>query len=142
MDPEERLRHRLMAVLEESDSDVDMCDQESAEEDHVSERSQESDTEQEASDSDDDSIPLSMLRNQARSDNIEANPYVQQESRTTNRESQLPHYLGKDGTVWYKTPFRQNTRIRAENIVTQRPGAASVAQSAMTEIDCWSLFLY
>lgn len=74
MDPEERERRRITAFLEESsDSDenepyaVYGSDSEN-EEDHVSIRSQESDTEQEISDSEDD-IPLQQLR-QSHSSNV------------------------------------------------------------------------
>lgn len=64
MDREEAQRRRILAVLEESDSDFELSDQDVCdEEDHLSERSNPSDTEQDSaeSDDDDDDIPLSSL---------------------------------------------------------------------------------
>ncbi|KAF9800500.1 hypothetical protein SFRURICE_020736 [Spodoptera frugiperda] len=61
MDREEAERQRILAILQESDSDTefshqDVCD----EEDHLSERSISIDTEQDISESDNDDIPLSI----------------------------------------------------------------------------------
>ncbi|KAL3272807.1 hypothetical protein HHI36_014267 [Cryptolaemus montrouzieri] len=67
MDREELERRRIMAVLEESDSDVMPSDQESGEDDdHVSERSEATNTEQEISD--DDEVPLATIRRRVQSE--------------------------------------------------------------------------
>lgn len=96
----------------------------------MSERSESSDTEQEISDidDDDDDVPLSERNRSSGSAN------------SSNRACSLSHYLGKDGTILNKTPFRHNVRTRAENIIHQLPGVVPEAKSAMTELECWNLF--
>lgn len=61
MDREEAERQRILAILQESDSDTELSDQDVCdEEDHLSERSISIDTEQDISESDNDDIPLSI----------------------------------------------------------------------------------
>lgn len=134
----ERENQRILAILEESDSDKDLLDdgEEVEEEDHVSVRSKPSDTEQECSDDSsicsDDDIPLSEIGVQTSSNRAP----LTQEDHPVSRS----RYLGKDGTAWLKTPFRQNVRTRAENIITQLPGVTQEAKSATSELECWGLF--
>ncbi|KAL3272243.1 hypothetical protein HHI36_022726 [Cryptolaemus montrouzieri] len=79
MDREELERRRIMAVLEESDSDVMSSDQESGEDDdHVSERSEATNTEQEISD--DDEVPLATIRRRVQS---EANLHQEEYASTS-----------------------------------------------------------
>ncbi|KAL3290587.1 hypothetical protein HHI36_024426, partial [Cryptolaemus montrouzieri] len=79
MDREELERRRIMAVLEESDSDVMPSDQESGEDDdHVSERSEATNTEQEISD--DDEVPLATIRRKVQS---EANLHQEEYASTS-----------------------------------------------------------
>ncbi|KAL3280036.1 hypothetical protein HHI36_017543 [Cryptolaemus montrouzieri] len=79
MDREELERRRIMAVLEESDSDVMPPDQESGEDDdHVSERSKATNTEQEISD--DDEVPLATIRRRVQS---EANLHQEEYASTS-----------------------------------------------------------
>ncbi|KAL3289678.1 hypothetical protein HHI36_023082 [Cryptolaemus montrouzieri] len=79
MDREELERRRIMAVLEESDSDVMPSDQESGEDDdHVSERSEATNTEQEISD--DDEVPLATIRRRVQS---EANLHQEEYASTS-----------------------------------------------------------
>lgn len=140
MNREERENQRIIAVLEESDTEDDLPDNddEAEEEDHVSVRSEPSDTEQEcsdhSSDSSDDNIPLSERRKE-----IQARPNREPSTQQDYPVSQS-RYLGKDGTVWVKTPFRQNVRTRAENIITQLPGVTQGAKFATSELECWGLF--
>ncbi|KAF9824656.1 hypothetical protein SFRURICE_004113 [Spodoptera frugiperda] len=62
MDREEAERLRILAILQESDSDTELSDQDVCdEEDHLSERSISIDTEQDISESDNDDIPLLSL---------------------------------------------------------------------------------
>lgn len=139
MDPEERERQRIMAVLEESDSDVMPSDQESEEnEDHVSERSQSTDTEQDISDSDE--VSLATIRRRVPS---EANLQQEDHASTSSSDRDCEYnqqYFGKDGTAWFRKPLRQNVRTRAENIINQLPGVVPEARAALSEFACWNLF--
>ncbi|KAF9822869.1 hypothetical protein SFRURICE_016103 [Spodoptera frugiperda] len=61
MDREEAERQRILAILQESDSDTELSDQDVCdEEDYLNERSISIDTEQDISVSDNDDIPLSI----------------------------------------------------------------------------------
>lgn len=140
MDRKEAERHRILAILQESDSDSELSDQDVCdEEDHLSERSNPSDTEQDISEDDKDDIPLSTLshRNRSREEQCISES---SSSSNVNRECSSGFYRGKDGTMWYKTPFRQNVRTRTENIIHQLPGVVPEAKSAMSEVECWNLF--
>lgn len=132
MDREEVLRRHVLAILEESDSDFELSDQDVCdEEDHLSERSNPSDTEQDSAESeDDDDIPLSSLlhRNRSREEQCTSESAS---SSNANRECSSSFYRGKDGTMWHKTPFRQNVRTRTENIIHQLPAVVPEAKSAM-----------
>lgn len=140
-----RRDQQILAILEESDSDEVLTDNDDVEEDHVSVCSQQSDTEQDCSDSEDDNIPLSEMRKHVESNTRRAQS-PQQEHHVSDPEPSSSHevgssrYLGKDGTVWLKKPLRQNVRTRAENIITQMPGVTQRAKSATSEVDCWNLF--
>ncbi|CAG4930600.1 unnamed protein product [Colias eurytheme] len=114
MDRDECERQRILAILEQSDSEKSGISSESEEDqDRVSVQSQETDTEQAPSSSDEDDTPLSELQVQ-----------------------RSQYYVGKDGTKWQKQPFRQNRRTRMENIITVPPGVQPQAKSALSEIDC------
>ncbi|KAL3271497.1 hypothetical protein HHI36_021979 [Cryptolaemus montrouzieri] len=110
-----------MAVLEESDPDVMPSDQESREDDdHVIERSEATNTEQEISD--DDEVPLATIRRRVQS---EANLHQEEYASTSlsTRDCEITRqYFGEDGTAWFRKPLRQNVRTRAENIIHQLPG--------------------
>lgn len=140
MNREQRQNQRIISILEESDSEENLPDNEEeiGEEDHVSEQSEPSDTEQEcsdhSSDSSEDDSPLSEIRREMQSSSNCA-PLAQQDHPVSRSR-----YLGKDGTLWLKTPFRQNVRTRAENIITQLPGVTRDAKSATSELECWGLF--
>lgn len=139
MDGEELERRRIMAVLEESDSDVLPSDQESEEDDdHVSERSEASNTEQEISD--DDEVPLATIRRRVQSEqNLQQEEYASTSLSTRDCEY-TRQYFGKDGTAWFRKPLRQNVRTRAENIIDQLPGVAPEAKAALSEFASWNLF--
>ncbi|CAK1582909.1 unnamed protein product [Parnassius mnemosyne] len=94
----------------------DVCDKE----DHLSERSNPSDTEHDISEADDDDMSLSTLLHRSRS-REEQCTYESSSSSNANRECSSGFYYGKDGTMWYKTPFRRNVRTRTENIIHQLP---------------------
>ncbi|KAL3287375.1 hypothetical protein HHI36_001849 [Cryptolaemus montrouzieri] len=130
MDREELERRRIMAVLEESDSDVMPSDQESGEDDdHVSERSEATNTEQEISD--DYVVPLATIRRRVQS---EANLHQEEYASTSlsTRDCEITwQYFGKDGTAWFRKPLRQNVRTRAENIIHQLSGVAPEAKAAL-----------
>lgn len=139
MDREEIENRRIMSILEESDSEEDFLgdEEEGEESDNVSERSVPSDTEQECSDNSSDfDIPLSEVRTEIQSGLNSASS----SSAAKNNPAPTSRYFGKDGTVWLKTPFRQNVRTRAENIITQLPGVTPEAKSATSELECWDLF--
>lgn len=119
MDREERERQRILSLSEESYSEESDSADESVEENHTSERSEGSNTEEEASECDSDDIPLNLL---------------QQEIQQTEI------YVSKDGTKWRREPYRQNCRIREENIMRDEPGVRLQYKSAVTESECWSLF--
>ncbi|CAH0721920.1 unnamed protein product, partial [Brenthis ino] len=90
MDREEKERQRILSILQDSDSESALSDQECIEEDHLSERSHPSDTEQEISESDDDDITLSTLSHRNRSPQLE-------EHSTFGSTSSF--YRGKDSTI-------------------------------------------
>ena len=83
----------------------------SEEDDHLSTRSQDTDTGQEISDNGDDLEPLSS------------------------------YWVGKDGTMWSKEPERSNVRKRSENVVKSKPGVNRHARDAKDLISCWELFI-
>ncbi|CAG4940210.1 unnamed protein product [Parnassius apollo] len=118
---------QILSILEESDSDDFFSDNDHAdEEDHVSVCSQASDT----------NVPLSEVRMELQSS---ASSLQQVPETSLQREVRL-QYLGKDGTVWFKTPSRRNVRTTAENIITQLPGVTREAKFATSELECWGLF--
>lgn len=140
----DRENQQILSILEESESEEGLSDSDDVdEEDHVSVCSQPSDTEQECSDSDDDNVPLHEIRTQLQS-SANRSTLPQQERpvspESSSRHEIRPRYIGKDGTVWLKTPFRRNVRTRAENIITQLPGVSQKSKSATSELECWNLF--
>ncbi|XP_026469438.1 piggyBac transposable element-derived protein 4-like [Ctenocephalides felis] len=115
---------RILEILEESDEDQSNSTSDAEVEDHLSERSNDSGTEQQVSDSDadsDSSSNLDLLRLQS-----QQNRHV---------------FKGRDGTLWQKTPARSNVRTRSENIISDLPGVRSVARNAKTIFESWSLFI-
>ncbi|CAG4939825.1 unnamed protein product [Parnassius apollo] len=109
---------RLQGLLENCSS-ASSCDFESEEEiDNVSQRSEESDSEQEG-----------ILDNLEEPESVPAS-----NSRGTS-------YTSKDGTKWSKDCPRQSVRVRSENIITNATGVKGTAKLAKTEIETWSLFI-
>ncbi|RVE52801.1 hypothetical protein evm_002674 [Chilo suppressalis] len=98
MDHEQLERCLIMAVLEESDSDDMPSDQESGEDDdHVNERSEATNTEQEISD--DDEVPLAIIRRRVQSEaNLQQEEYASTSLSTRDCEY-TRQYFGKDGTA-------------------------------------------
>lgn len=108
----ERVRH----FLEESDGDFDDSEGDS-EEDAVEERTENTDTEQDASSEDEDELPLSEIARRKK------------------------HYDGKDGTKWLKTP-PPATRVRASNILrTRLPCLTSFTRNLKSPQECWAYFM-
>ena len=142
MDREERERQRILSILKESE--YENCTSETEEEgDHLSVRSQDSDTDQEASDNNSDDEPLIQLRRHLHSSPSELQQDLDTNSTATSSfgsQERTTYFFGKDGTKWRKTPLRQNVRTRAENIITQAPGVRPVAQNAASENECWNIF--
>ncbi|KAK9888977.1 hypothetical protein WA026_004261 [Henosepilachna vigintioctopunctata] len=86
-------------------------------------------TEQEASDNDDDdSIPLSGIQRQMYSSVRRSNQHNSSDAETSDHELLMSTYSGKDDTIWRKQPFRQNVRIRSENIINFAPRVQYVAK--------------
>lgn len=136
MDREEQERQRIYAILNESDSENGMISSESdGDEDHVSCRSHESDTDQNPSDVDSDDTPLAELRRQSPTFPTSAT------SETQANQVRTLYYYGKDGTKWQKEPLRQNVRTRSENIITQMPGVQLEARNAKFVKECWGIFV-
>lgn len=116
----------ILAALEESDSDIEEsnADSDVEIEDHLSERSHNSDTDQNASETDSESNS---------SDDLDL---------LTHRNRLLQQYFkGKDGTMWQKAPARTNVRTRSENIISELPGVNLVAQGTKSGLECWNLFI-
>ncbi|CAG9575734.1 unnamed protein product [Danaus chrysippus] len=111
MNSQELEDERIRLVLMQSDSEDDLLSDGSEKEDHLSARSQDSDTEQNASSDGEENVPLSELQHQ--------NPH---------------------GTKWSKNPPYQQVRTRSENIIRQTPGVSPAARSAQSELECWSVF--
>ncbi|CAG4971412.1 unnamed protein product [Parnassius apollo] len=99
MDREEIERQCIFAILQESDLDSELLDQDVCdEEDHLSERSNPSDTEQDISEADDDDISLSTLLHRSRSPEEQCTS-ESSSSSNANRECPSGFYYGKDGTM-------------------------------------------
>lgn len=112
----EENERRLRELLENC-SNASSCDSESEEEfDKVSQRSEESDSEQEG-----------IL------DNLEEPESVPATSQSA--EVRGTSYTSKDGTKWSKDCPRQSVRVRSENIITNAPGVKGTATLAKTEIE-------
>ncbi|CAH0730432.1 unnamed protein product, partial [Brenthis ino] len=107
MDREEKERQRILSILQESDSESALSDQECIEEDHLSERSHPSDTEQEISESDDDDITLSTLSHRNRSPQLE-------EHSTFGSTSSF--YRGKDSTICRDVIIMEDTENSSDVI--------------------------
>lgn len=119
----EENERRLQELLENCSS-ASSCDSESEEEiDNVSQRSEESDSEQEG-----------ILDNLEEPESVPAATSQSAEVRGTS-------YTSKDGTKWSKDCPRQSVRVRSENIITNAPGVKGTAKLAKTEIETWSLFI-
>lgn len=138
MNNEERQAQRIRRLLaESSDSEDEFISEGSEIEDHVSERSHGSDTEQNASDVSDieDNIPLSEFQNTTQGSMLSEEVVERSESQVHSS-----FYYGKDGTKWCKNHSQERVRTRSENIIRQVPGVSLEARSAQSELDCWSLF--
>jgi hypothetical protein len=119
----EEYEHRLQELLENCSS-ASSCDSESEEEiDNVSQRSEESDSDQEGI-LDCLEEPVSLLADTSQSFEVRGT-----------------FYTSKDGTKWSKDCPRQSVRTRSENIITNAPGVKGTAKFAKTEIETWSLFI-
>lgn len=106
---------RFPAILQESNSDVVLPDQDSTEEDyHERERSQPIDREPAISNSDD--IPLSKIRSKLRTDANQPVPqevYASSIIESSSSSEDIRAYFGEDGRAWRQTPLRQNVDNRA-----------------------------
>ncbi|KAK9887364.1 hypothetical protein WA026_022032 [Henosepilachna vigintioctopunctata] len=91
------------------------------------------DTEQEASDNDDDDIALSGIQRQMYFSIRRSNKPNSSDAETSDHELLISPYSGKDGTIWRKQPFKQNVRIRSENIINFVAGVQSGARYAKSE---------
>ncbi|CAH2085721.1 unnamed protein product [Euphydryas editha] len=113
----ENEQRRLLALFEQvSTSDNEHASSDEERFDHISQRSQDSDTEQEGSDSD------------------------ERETIITTSDQQF--FTGKDNiTKWSSQPPRSNVRKRSENIILQKHGVNPFAQNSKTEIECWKHFI-
>ncbi|CAG5043357.1 unnamed protein product [Parnassius apollo] len=120
----------ILSILEKSDLDKNFSDDDDVdEEDHVNICSQAIDTEQKSSESDDDNVPLSENRMELQS----SSSFIQQQPDTSSRREVRLQYLGKNGTVWFKTPFWYNVRTRAKYIITRLPGVTREAKCVTSE---------
>lgn len=119
----EEHERRLQDLLENCSS-ASSCYSESEEEiDIVSQRSQESDSEQEGI--------LDYLEE----------PEPVSEATSQSSEVRETFYTSKDGTKWSKDGPRRSVRVRSENIITNAPGVKGTAKLAKTEIETWCHFL-
>lgn len=95
----------------ETSSSSDEDGSETAENEHISEHSDEDDLFDVESGSDDDDVLLSDF------------------------------CMGKNGYTWRRTPFTvPNTRTASRNIVINQPGPKGIARDAKTELEAWKLF--
>lgn len=101
----------MLALSSESEEEID----------NVSQRSEESDSEQEG-----------ILDNLEEPESVPATTSQSAEVRGTSDTS-------KDGTKWSKDCPRPSIRVRSENIITNPPGVKGTANLAKTEIETWSL---
>ncbi|KAK9891655.1 hypothetical protein WA026_015623 [Henosepilachna vigintioctopunctata] len=62
-----------------------------------------------------------------------SNQHSSSDAETSDHELLISTYSGKDGTIWRKQHFRQNVRIRSENIINFAPGVQSGARCAKSE---------
>lgn len=91
--------------------------------DYVSERSEDSATEQEDQ------------------EEAEKNEEGEDDEESDTKTRKLPCYIAKDKTTrWKKHPYSTNVRTRSVNIITHLPGVKGVAKVAKTITDCWHLF--
>ncbi|KAF2906031.1 hypothetical protein ILUMI_00145 [Ignelater luminosus] len=92
-----------------------------AEDDHISERSADSDTEQEIED-----------------DENKGN-YDELENLGPSTKSK---YVGKDGiTKWIDQPGNLTIRTRPENIIIHPPGVKQFFRDVNKPVECWKLFI-
>lgn len=119
----EENERRLQELLDNCSS-ASSCESESEEEvDNVSQRSEESDSEQEGI-----------------VDCLDEPEFLPADTSQSS-EVRGSFYTSKDGTKWSKDCPRQSVRIRSENIITNTPGVKGTAKLAKTEIETWSLFI-
>ncbi|KAK9878336.1 hypothetical protein WA026_021638 [Henosepilachna vigintioctopunctata] len=69
-----------------------------------------------------------------------SNQHNSSDAETSDHELLISPYSGKDGTIWRKQLFRQNVRIRSENIINFAAGVQSGARCAKSEKECWNIF--
>lgn len=107
----------------EEESDLDEEDEDELEEDVVENSDHQTESEQEVSSDDGQSIP---------------DPDISAEEEYSNKNV----YLGKDKTTkWKKSTPNLQVRVRAHNIIRLLPGPKRSARDAVSEIDCIKLFL-
>lgn len=114
---------RLQRLLENSSSDSSRDSETEEEIDNISQRSEESDSEQDG-----------VVDCFEEPESLPAHAGQSSEVRGT-------FYTSKDGTKWSKDCPRQSVRIRSENIITNAPGVKGTATLAKTELETWSLFI-
>lgn len=123
------MAERICRILMESDSEKELLSDSSEFEDHLRERSQNSDTEQNAGDESDgeENVPLAYLQTQDRL----PSPAIGEMS-----DSQILNsfYIGKGGL--------SGPEFLLYNKFRQAPEVSPVAKSEQTELECWSLFYY
>lgn len=113
---DEKEEARLLRWFHEVEAEEDAIDCESdSEVDSIENDSGNTDTEQDAEISDDESTPT--------------------------RARKVPSFIGKDcKTLWRKHVTKKNVRTRKCNIVTKLPGVKAQAKNAVTITECWNLF--
>lgn len=111
----EETQKRLTALLEECFSDDNGESGSDEEIDHCSQRSEESDSEQDV--------------------------IFDEEDTDEDNDARGSFFISKNGTKWNKDCSRPNIRTRAENIITNPQGVKGAAKNVQTEYECWNLFI-
>ncbi|XP_045449984.1 piggyBac transposable element-derived protein 4-like [Melitaea cinxia] len=123
---------RIRKLLEDYSSD-ESCPSGSDidEEELISQRSDESDTEEEFS---------NLLEPETTSS--PATVTCPEEDNNSSIDRPYARYVyGKDHTKWNKDCYRTNVRTRSENIISVIPGVKGPARNVRSEYDCWKLFV-
>lgn len=124
---DEDISNLLLDAIEDDDVIFNSSGEES---DHVSQRS-------EASDSDVENHDFGeAIAEESSSDSDMNMPLSTLASLPSGRA-----YKGKDGTLWHKNPGRSNVRTRNENIISGTPGVKPQAKDTKTPLECFGLFI-